>query len=67
MRTLELELPDQLAQQIADLVRAGWFVSEAELARQALTHFVRDRRFQLQEQFQQEDIQWALSLKDRQA
>ncbi len=67
MRTLELELPDQLAQQIADLVRAGWFVSEAELARQALTHFVRDQRFQLQEQFQREDIQWALSLKDRQA
>ena len=67
MRTLELELPDQLAQQIADLVRSGWFVSEAELARQALTHFVRDQRFQLQEQFQREDIQWALSLKDRQA
>ncbi len=67
MKTLELELPDQLARQIADLVRAGWFVSEAELARQALADFVRDQRFQLQEQFQREDIQWALSLKDRQA
>ncbi|MCP4661701.1 MAG: CopG family transcriptional regulator [bacterium] len=67
MRTLQIELPDRLAEQLEDLVRAGWFVTEAELARQALTDFVHHHRFQLQEQFHREDIQWALSLKESKA
>lgn len=63
MKTLTVELPDQLARTVEELVRAGWFTNEAELARQALSDFVLQRRFQLQEQFQLEDIRWALGLK----
>ena len=63
MKTLEIQLPDQLAEKISVLIEAGWFESEAELARLALTEFLRNHSFQLQEQFQREDIQWALDLK----
>ncbi|HSK76107.1 MAG TPA: CopG family transcriptional regulator [Thermoanaerobaculia bacterium] len=64
MKTLRLELPDQLAKEIENLVQAGWFASEAEIARLALAEFVHRHRFSLQEQQQREDIRWALSLKD---
>lgn len=64
MKTLKFEVPDQLAKEIEDLVQAGWFADEGEIARLALAEFVRHHRFQLQEQFQREDILWALSLKD---
>lgn len=64
MKTLEVALPDRLAKQLNDLVEQGWFLSEAELARQALSEFLCQRRFELQERFQREDIQWALNLKE---
>ena len=64
MRTLKLELPEQLAKEMEGLVKAGWFASEEEVARLALAEFVRRYRFELQEQFQREDVRWALSLKD---
>ena len=64
MKTLKVDLPDQLAKEVQGLVQAGWFASEAEIARLALAEFVHRHGFQLQEQFQREDIRWALSLKD---
>ena len=67
MRTLQIKLPDRLADEVEHLVEKGWFVSEGELARQALSEFVRRHRFELQEQFQRDDIRWALSLKENQA
>jgi len=63
MKTLEIQLPDQLAEKIAALIEAGWFTSEEELTRLALSEFLRHHGFQLQEQLQREDIQWALSVK----
>jgi predicted nucleic acid-binding protein len=36
MKTLALEVPDQLAKEMEGLVEAGWFASQAELARLAL-------------------------------
>lgn len=64
MKTLKVEVPDPLAKQIEDLVTEGWFANEEEIARLALAEFVHRHRFQLEEQFQREDIRWALSLKD---
>jgi len=63
MKTLEIHLPDQLAQKITALIEAGWFASEEEIGRLALSEFLRHHGFQLQEQLQREDIQWALNLK----
>ena len=47
MKSLNVELPDQLAETIARMVRDGWFHSEQELARAALTEFVRTRQAEL--------------------
>ncbi len=64
MKTLEVTLPDRLAKQVKQLVEQGWFLDEAEVARQALSEFLSQHRFELQEQFQREDIRWALGLKE---
>ena len=64
MKTLKLEVPDRVAEAMEELVRGGWFVDESELARQALDAFLHTRRLHLQEQFQRDDIRWALGLKD---
>ncbi len=59
MKTLKLELPDRVAESMAELVRTGWFVDEAEIVRQALAEFTQRQRLQLREQFQREDVRWA--------
>jgi Arc/MetJ-type ribon-helix-helix transcriptional regulator len=63
MKTLQIELLDRLAQEIDALVKAGWFSHEAEVVRLALWEFVRRHRLVLLEQFQSEDIAWALQQK----
>jgi Arc/MetJ-type ribon-helix-helix transcriptional regulator len=64
LKTFHIDVPDQLAKEIEELVRAGLFASEAEIARLALAEFVHGHRFELQEQFQRDDIRWAQSVKD---
>jgi Arc/MetJ-type ribon-helix-helix transcriptional regulator len=64
MRTLNLKVPDRLVEAMEELVQTGWFVDESEIVRQALSEFLQHHRLQLQEQFQRDDIRWALSIKD---
>lgn len=64
MKTLALEVPDRLAQELENLVQAGWFNSEEEIVRLALAEFLRRNKLRLQEEYQLEDIRWALRLKD---
>ena len=64
MKVLQVELPDKVAAELEGLVRDGWFPSEAEIIRLALAEFVR-HPFTLTEQFQLEDIAWALQQKKR--
>lgn len=64
MKTLKLEVPERLAEAMEGLVRDGWFADESEIVRQALAAFVNRHHFQLQEEFQREDIRWALGMKD---
>lgn len=61
MKSLQLEIPDQLAQEIEVLVGKGWFADGSELMRLALVEFIRRHRFELMEQFQRDDISWAQS------
>ena len=56
-----MELPDKLAAEVEAYVRAGWFGSEAEVVRAALTDFIRRHRVELLERFMREDIEWALN------
>ena len=63
MKVMRIEIADQLAEEMEALVKAGWFASETEIARLALTEFIRRHRFELLERFQREDIAWALRQK----
>jgi Arc/MetJ-type ribon-helix-helix transcriptional regulator len=61
MKSLVVEVPDQIASEVQRLVAGGWFQNESDVARQALIEFVRARHVELQEQFQREDIAWAVA------
>ena len=65
MRSLQVELPEKLAEQLDALVRGGWFQSEGEVVRAALVEFVRRYRFELLEKHQRQDIAWALRQKGK--
>ncbi len=67
MKSIQLELPENVATELEQLVRAGWFRSEGELLKAALTEFVRRHRLELEEQFQRDDIAWAVREKGPQA
>jgi Arc/MetJ-type ribon-helix-helix transcriptional regulator len=64
MKSIHIELPDKLAQELEAMVKAGWFSNEAEVMRLALLEFVRRHRLELLERFQREDIAWALKQKE---
>jgi Arc/MetJ-type ribon-helix-helix transcriptional regulator len=60
MKTLQVELPDEIAREVEAAVRSGVFHDAAEVVRAALREFISTRRFELQEQQQLQDIAWAL-------
>lgn len=60
MKTLEVELPDQMAREVESAVATGAFGSPTEVVRTALREFISHRRFELMEQQQLADIEWAL-------
>ncbi len=64
MKSIQIELPDKLAEALDTMVQQGWFHSEAEALRCALIEFLRWHRLELHEQFQRDDIAWALRQKD---
>jgi Arc/MetJ-type ribon-helix-helix transcriptional regulator len=64
MKTLALEVPDRVAEELEKLVREGWFATEEEAVRLALAEFLQRNKLRLQEEQQMEDIRWALELKD---
>jgi Arc/MetJ-type ribon-helix-helix transcriptional regulator len=60
MKSMHVELPDKLADELNLLVEAGWFRNTDEAIRLALTEFVRHHRVELIDRFQRDDIAWAL-------
>jgi Arc/MetJ-type ribon-helix-helix transcriptional regulator len=63
MKQIQVELSDEVAKGLDALVQAGWFRSENEVVRMALLEFIRHNRLELLEQFQLEDMEWALKQK----
>jgi Arc/MetJ-type ribon-helix-helix transcriptional regulator len=63
MKVIQVELPDKITAELESLVKEGWFTDETEIIRLAVMEFVRRDRLTLQEQFQREDIAWALKQK----
>jgi len=64
MKAMHVEFPDKLAAEIEAYVRAGWFGSEADVIRAAVSEFVRRHRIELLERFMRDDIEWALKQKN---
>jgi len=60
MKTVQIDLPDQLARDLEKAVESGRFESPAEVVRAALREFLAARRFELLEQQQLQDVAWAL-------
>jgi Arc/MetJ-type ribon-helix-helix transcriptional regulator len=60
MKTLQVQLPDQMAWELDNAVAAGVFENAAEAVRVALRELITCRRFELMEQQQLQDIAWAL-------
>jgi Arc/MetJ-type ribon-helix-helix transcriptional regulator len=63
MKSMQLELPDKLADELNRLVKAGWFRTEEEAIRMAIVDFLSERHLDLAERFQREDIDWSLGQK----
>ena len=59
MKTLSIDIPDNLAAQINDYVKAGFFPSDPDVILAAMSEFVRRNRVDLMERFAREDIEWA--------
>ncbi|MCK6628046.1 MAG: hypothetical protein L6R45_23070 [Anaerolineae bacterium] len=64
MKVLEVELPEKIVTEVEQMIKDGWFVNETEVIHLALIEFIRHHRLTLMEQFQREDIAWALQQKE---
>jgi Arc/MetJ-type ribon-helix-helix transcriptional regulator len=63
VKTIQVEIPEKLGEEIEKLIQGGWFYNEGELTREALREFIRQRRPLLSEKFMEEDIEWAVKLR----
>lgn len=64
-KTVQVQLPDRLVEELERVVRDGWFVDEEEAIRQALREFLHSDRWHITEKFLLEDIEWAASLREK--
>ena len=63
MKMLYVELPDDMAREVDEVVEAGTFADAHDVVRASLREFISGRRFELIEQQQLQDVAWALSQK----
>jgi len=63
MKTIQVDIPEKLVNEIEKYVKEGWFNNEGELMREALREFIRHHRPMLMEKYMEEDIEWALKVK----
>lgn len=66
MKSVQVELSDKVIDELARLVKNGCFRSEEEAIRLAVVEFLSQRRLDLMERFEREDIAWALRQKQAQ-
>jgi Arc/MetJ-type ribon-helix-helix transcriptional regulator len=57
MKSISVELQDNLASAVESYVKAGFFRSELDVLLAALSEFVRRNRIKLKERFAREDIE----------
>ena len=59
MKSVLVDLPDNLAIAVESYVKSGFFDSELDVLLAAISEFVRRNRIELMEHFAYEDIEWA--------
>lgn len=58
--TVKVELPEQLFQQLRNLVAHGWASNETELVQEAVRRFLEARSPELISRFIKDDVEWGL-------
>jgi hypothetical protein len=61
MKTITLECPDRLHEQLVKLAAAGWFKSPEDAALEAVRRYLSLHSVELQEKQIMADVQWALN------
>ena len=64
MKTLTIDCPDHLHEQLARLVEAGWFKAPEEGVLEALRRYLSGHSVELQEQQIMADVEWGLHGRD---
>jgi len=65
VKSINVDLPEKIAEELSRLVETGRFRDEGEAVRVALVEFLVHRAGELQERFQHDDIEWALREKQK--
>jgi Arc/MetJ-type ribon-helix-helix transcriptional regulator len=60
MKTIQMEIPDQLYKNAMALVKEGWFRDEKDVFSEAVRRFLDSHRPELMEKFALEDLEWGL-------
>ena len=60
MKTLTIDCPDRLHEQLTKLVAAGWFKSPEDAVLEAVRRYLSLHSVELQEKQILEDVDWAL-------
>ncbi len=66
-RTVQIQLPEKVADELKRAIAEGWFRSEEELVLTAVRDYLGRRQHEWMEEFHREDIAWALSQKGKAA
>lgn len=61
MKTITLECPDRLHEELSKLVAAGWFKSPEDAVLEATRRYLSLHSVELQEKQVAADVQWALN------
>jgi len=64
MKTITVECPDHLHQQLHEMVQSGWIKNQQEAMLEALRRFLDSHRPELQEEQILKDVAWGLKGND---
>jgi len=60
MKTIQMEVPEQLYEKAMGLVREGWFRDEKDIFSEAIRRFLESHQPELMEKFVRDDVKWGL-------
>ena len=60
MKTIQMEVPEQLYEKAIGLVKEGWFRDEKDIFSEALRRFLDSHQSELMEKFVLDDVDWGL-------